>query len=202
MQHITEKEIEVLKYFYEHRKGHVRHINKFIKLSVHTLLKYLASLEIRGVLASRKEGNLKIYEINIYNDLSKLFFQYFDIERLNAIEYYRAKAIKEFVYRIKTKNIPYFIILFGSSAKGNYTKKSDIDLIIVYTEINKNLLRDIEELKKKTFAETGIKVNSVLMQLKEFYKEKDNKQNFALQDALTYGYPIFGSQFYYEVMFK
>jgi hypothetical protein len=46
-------------------------------------------------------------------------------------------------------------------------------------------------------AERGVKINFVLIKLKEFLKEKNNKNNYALQDALTTGYPIFGNQTYY-----
>ena len=46
VQHVTEQELDLLRYFYEHRKGHVRQVKKAVKLSEHTLLKYLNSLNI------------------------------------------------------------------------------------------------------------------------------------------------------------
>ena len=82
MQHITEQELDLLKYFYEHRRGHVRQVKKLVKLSEHTLLKYFRSLEKRKMLSSRKEGNLKIYDLNLESALVKVFFSYFDLERI------------------------------------------------------------------------------------------------------------------------
>ncbi len=202
MQHITEQELDLLKYFYEHRKGHVRQVKKSVKLSEHTLLKYFSSLEKRKVLSSRKEGNLKIYEVNLKSALVKVFFSYFDLERLETIEYKRGKAVKFFVEEVKDIKFPYFILLFGSSAKGNYTAKSDIDIILVFDVSEKGLREKIEKIKKNILAETGLKVNNIIMELDEFLKEKENKQNYALQDAITSGYPIFGHQLYYEVIFK
>lgn len=201
VQHVTEKELDLLKYFYKHRKGYVRQINNAVKLSEHTLLKYLQSLERRDVLGSRKEGNLKIYEINRDSALVKVFFSYFDVERLELLEYKRGKAIKMFIDGLRKVKIPYFILLFGSTAKGNYTVKSDIDMIVVFDISEKGIPEKIEEIKKNIVAETGLKVNNVVMKLDEFLKEKDNRQNYALQDAIASGYPVFGNQLYYEVIF-
>jgi len=202
VQHITEKELDLLRYFYEHRKGHVRQVKKAVRLSEHTLLKYFGSLEKRKMLSSQKEGNLKIYEVNLESALVKVFFSYFDLERLELLEYKRGKAVKMFVEEVKNIKLPYFALLFGSTAKGNYTNKSDIDIIIVFDVLGKDLNTKIDEIKKNIFAEIGLKVNCIVMKLDEFLKEKENKQNYALQDAVTSGYPVFGNQLYYEVIFK
>ena len=200
VQHVTEQELDLLRYFYEHRKGHVRQIKKLVKLSEHTLLKYFSSLEKRKMLSSRKEGNLKIYEVNVESALVKVFFSYFDVERVEMLEYKRGKAVKMFVEEVKAIKIPYFVLLFGSTAKENYTPKSDVDIIVVYENISKT--QKIEGIKKNILAEIGLKVNSIIMGLDEFLKEMKNKQNYALQDAITSGYPVFGNQIYYEVIFK
>jgi len=201
MQHITEQELDLLKYFYEHRTGYVRQVKKAVKLSVHTMLKYLNSLEKRKMLSSRREGNLKIYEVNLNSVFVKVFYSYFDLVRLDSLEYKRGKAMKMFVEMLKNIKIPYFVILFGSTAKGNYTAKSDLDIIVVYDIIDKNITEKMAEIKRNILAETGLKVNNIVMGLDEFLKEKENKQNYALQDALISGYPVFGNQVYYEVLF-
>ncbi|MDP3640671.1 MAG: nucleotidyltransferase domain-containing protein, partial [Nanoarchaeota archaeon] len=173
-----------------------------VTLSEHTLLKYLSSLEKRGIVHSRKEGNLKIYEISLNSAFVKVFFSYFDLERLHRLEYKRGTAIQVFVEKIKNIKIPYFTLLFGSTAKENYTAKSDIDLIVVYGAGEKGATKGIDSLKKQILAETGLRLNSIVMRLDEFLKERENKQNYALQDALSYGYPVFGNQLYYEIMFQ
>ena len=202
VQHVTEKELDLLRYFYEHRKGYVRQVKKAVKLSEHTLLKYLNSLEERKMLSSRSEGNLKIYEVKLESALVKVFFSYFDLEKLELLEYKRGKAVKMFVDEVKKFKIPYFVLLFGSTAKDNYTVKSDIDVIIVFDVLGKDLNVKIDIIKKNILAEIGLKVNYIVMKLDEFLKEKGNKQNYALQDAITSGYPVSGNQLYYEVIFQ
>jgi predicted nucleotidyltransferase len=199
VQHFTEKELDILRFFYERKKGHVRLIKKSIKLSEHTLLKYLKSLEQRKVLRSRREGNLKIYEINRESAYLKVFFSYFDLVRLDSLEYKRGKAVKMFVNLLKRNKFPFFVLLFGSTAKDNYTAKSDIDIIVVFDTVDKNISKNVNEVKKRIRAETGLSINIIIMKLSEFLKEKDNKENYALQDAITTGYPVFGNQSYHEV---
>lgn len=199
MQHFTGKELELLKYFYQKKKGYVRQIKREVKLSEHTLLKYLNSLEKRKIITLREEGNLKIYEINAENALVKVFYSYFDLVRLDDLEYRRGKAVNMFVMMVKGVKIPYFVLLFGSTAKDNYTIKSDVDIIVIYDNIEKSVKDKVESIKKLIVAETGIMVNCIVMRLNEFLKEKENKQNYAIQDALAHGYPVFGNQLYYEM---
>lgn len=200
MQHITEKELDILRYFYTWKRGHVRRIKKEAKISEHTLLKYLKTLEKKGMLHSGKEGNLKIYELNTKSGLVKIFFSYFDLERLESLEYKRSKAVKLFISLLKDAKMPYFVLLFGSTAKGTFTAKSDIDIIAVYENVNRAIADKIENIKKNALAETGLKVNAIAMAMDEFKKEKVNKANYALQDAVASGYPVFGNQIYYEAI--
>src|SRR3989344_5552054 len=192
VQHLTDKEIELIKYFYEHKVGHVRQIKKTTKMHEHTLIKYLKKLENKKILFSKKQGNLKIFEINVENPLTKILFSYFDVLRLNNLEYQRRKTIYEFLSRIKEVKLPYFILVFGSTSKGNYTARSDIDLIAVYDNYD-NLKSKIDIIVKDLHAETNLKINFILMRLDEFIKERVNMKNYALQDALKTGYPIIGN---------
>src|SRR3989344_5777373 len=117
MQHLTDKELKLIKYFYEYKLGHVRKIKKLTKMHEHTLIKYLVELENKRILFSKKQGNLKIFEINTKNSLTKILFSYFDMLKLNNLEYKRKRAIEQFLERIKEIKLPYFILLFGSTSK-------------------------------------------------------------------------------------
>jgi predicted nucleotidyltransferase/DNA-binding HxlR family transcriptional regulator len=201
VQHLTEKELELIQYFYYHKKGHVRKIKRAVDMSEHTLLKYLDRLEKRGLIGVRLEGNLKIYEsIDESVELS-LLYSYIDLQRLRKLEHKRFKALWKLITELKTKDMPYFILLFGSTAKGNYTRKSDIDVISVHNNVksitHKEFQKGVKSAKQTIKAETGIEINLIPMSLDEFRKEMKNKENHALQDALNTGYPIFGNQLYY-----
>ncbi len=192
--------MEILSFFYLNKKGYVRQINRELKVSEHTLLKYLESLEKKDALIIKKEGNLKIFLANQKSFIIKTIFSYFDLQRMEKLELRRRKAIKSALKELMKKKIPYFVILFGSSAKNNYSNESDIDIISVFESTEKAILKSIREIQNKVKAETDITTNIIPMGIKEFLKEKKSKQNFALQDALESGYPIFGNLLFYAVM--
>lgn len=199
MQHITDKELRILHYFYRQKQGYVRQIKNNISLSEHTLLKYLKLLESKKLLESRKQGNQKVYMLNPGNLLVKPLFTYFDISRIQNLESKRKRAIKGFLSGAKEIKLPYFILLFGSTAKENYTRTSDIDLVIVYDTYDKRTTAGMNDLARDISAETGLRINFTLMRMDEFSKEKNNKENHALQDALKTGYPVMGNTLYYEI---
>jgi len=95
---------------------------------------------------------MKIFEVNYKNLLVKVFFSYFNILRINGLEYKRRRAVEEFLLRIKEIKIPYFVLLFGSTPKGGYRKKSDIDLVIVYDTYGRETGNKMNGLVKDVFA--------------------------------------------------
>lgn len=200
MQHFTERELDILYYFYKNKRSHVREIKRETKISEHTLLKYLKKLKERELLSVDQSTYLKVYEVNLQHPLMKVIYAYFDIEKLSSIEHKRVKATEDFILALKKIKLPYFVLLFGSTAKGIYAKESDIDVLVAYERIDKRLLQQIHEIEKKIRAERGFNVNTITITLHEFLKEKTHKENYALQDALRTGYPIFGHQTFYEVM--
>ena len=141
-----------------------------------------------------------MFQINMQPPLTKTIYSYFDIQRLESLDHKRKRATEEFLKRIKKIKLPHFVLLFGSTAKENYTETSDIDLIIIYEDYDQKMGQQIEAAARNTFAETGLVINFILMKLEEFLKEKNNKENHALQDALQTGYPVIGNSFFYEVM--
>jgi len=68
------------------------------------------------------------------------------------------ELIKEFIELVKEDNIQIEkVILFGSYAKGNYHKDSDIDLAIVSSDFKEN--EYIENMSKLLLKATEIKVD-------------------------------------------
>jgi len=95
---------------------------------------------------------------------------------LNSVKiFYPRYSQREVIDRIK-KSIPELkklieikrVILFGSYAKGNFTAKSDIDILIIYSEYkNENLFKEI----KKTINLYNLQPH--LFTEKEYKKQKE-----------------------------
>jgi len=183
---------KILKLFYEDKKArfHLREIARKTKLYANSAARFLNQLEKEGLLTSQKDGNLKKYKIKKNEKLSNIFNS-FDIERLNKLPLARKRAIDYFIEKLQER--PIIVLLFGSTAKENFRKKSDIDLFLI---VNKKI--DITKAKDYVDAQVGIKINCFQIIYDEFLKEIKLKEDKVIQSALNTGYPIFNQAVFYK----
>ena len=82
------------------------------------------------------------------------------------------------------------IYLFGSAAKGTATEESDIDLLVVYSDMEEwNLLEVASEISFKIACEEGKLIETVPMSKQEF--EQSLGRSPFLWEVLKFGRPIF-----------
>ena len=116
----------------------VREYAKLIGISPPTASVYLKEFNNEKILNSWKERKYNFYKANRDNNLF--------IDLMKA--YYRIKLKDLIQYISKISNFP-TIILFGSLAKGEANKNSDIDLYIDSNKIEINLSKFEKILKRK-----------------------------------------------------
>lgn len=184
---------KILKLFYENKKAriHLRDIARKTKLNENSVTRFLKALEKEQILISKKDGNLKKYNI-LKNSNTLLLFAIFDMEKLNNLPVIRKRAINYFLNSLKEK--PIITLLFGSTATETFKKNSDIDLLLIM-----NKKGNVDESEKYVDAQTGIKVNCLQVSFNEFIREIRLKQDKVMQSALNNGYPIFNNIYFYEV---
>lgn len=101
-----------------------------------TVIKWLNFLESYHVLKVAKKGNLKYYSINKENPI---------IKQLKSLT--NTMNVYEFAEQLSGKGLE--IYLFGSSARGEDTEQSDIDVLII-GKINKHeLVKFIDDVKER-----------------------------------------------------
>jgi len=118
-----EKE-NIVKLFFDEpqREFHLREIARIVKVSSSTAKKYLDYFEKEKVILSKRERNLRIF---IANTESRKFKQLkINYNILKIIDF----GVLDFLE--KELNFP-TIILFGSQARGENGKNSDMDLFIL-----------------------------------------------------------------------
>jgi len=92
------------------------------------------------------------------------------------------------------KNLPeeiYTIILFGSASRGEETKKSDIDLLVV-----SNKKQDLSKNKKEAEITSIYHISLFQATITQFKKNKDP----VIIQARKTGFPIYKEQNFYEVL--
>ena len=149
--------------------------------SKNNLLKNLNSITNNKILTKEENKSNTFYSINYQNNVSIALLNLINKIRFENLSFDIKKGILEAIFTSK----PRIAILFGSYAKKNYNKKSDIDLIF-FDAIKK---KDINEISGKY----GIKLNIIFMKLDEL--QKDNE---TLNHIIKTGYPLAGGEYFYN----
>lgn len=159
MTKVEERIIELLA-LNPQREYYGAEIARAVKCSKGSASGILARFLVQKIIKSRSVGNLKFYQVNpcpfIVNYKISL-----TIKRLDAVVE-------------KLKKISTMIILFGSTARGEQTIESDIDLFVISK--NKELVVDvIKNSKLRNIIKPIIKTNSEWAEMEvkdpEFFNE-------------------------------
>ena len=162
-------------------KTHLRETARILNESHSTVLRKINELVKENILDYNIEGKNKIFFIK--NNLkAKNYIYSAEIHKLNKLlkKHPELSVIFEDIKKNFSKGI---IILFGSYAKGNPKKESDID---IYLETNNNKIKDkVKEINSKLSIKIGkfdiasllikeiIKNHIIIRGLEDFYERTD-----------------------------
>lgn len=148
---------------------HVREISRILKKNHRTISLALKKLEDKGIMIYKNVGRSKQYFLNFNNILTKEYIK--NVESFKFISFIEKHfAVKKLLNDL-SPNIKFIpIIVFGSYAKEEENKESDLDILI----INEKKISD----KIKEFSKLyNLKVYIHKFTQKQFengIKEKDN----------------------------
>ncbi len=130
---------------------YVREIALLVGRSHSTILPYLKELEKERVLTAKSIGKIRAYSLNMDSIIAREYLSM--AEAQVTIEHLKKtlliRKVNDELFRMNPEGT---IILFGSYAKGNYTKDSDIDLFYLGDIADADVLRmrDIGKIYGKT----------------------------------------------------
>ena len=134
---------------------------KKTKLSKATLAKYLQFLTKNEFIEIKKAGSIKLYKYAKENIINKHF------KILRSL--FALQPLKQIAQKHNTD-----IYLYGSTARGENTEKSDIDLLVIGEDITKEIKTALgKEVKTTTY--TPLEWSEMSKKDKPFYErvEKD-----------------------------
>ena len=144
---ITQTTLKILGLYTNNYKKslHLREISRQTKVDVKAIQLQLKKLEAINILSSTMRGKNKEYTLNQGNISAKYYLNMAEV--FTTVIYLQKNfLIKKIISEIDHK-IDDPIILFGSFAKGNYTKESDIDLFVISDKkINRNMILEASRL--------------------------------------------------------
>lgn len=133
---------KILKLFFEQpaKSFQIREIAKLSKIPKTTANRYINELLKENLIKKEKKGVFPSYTSNETEFYYKFYKKIYFLEDI-----YRSGLIED----IEKKLYPKSIILFGSFAKAEYTKDSDIDIFVQAKEQSIDLLKFEKKLKHK-----------------------------------------------------
>lgn len=192
---LSKSEWKILNIFLENpwKKLYTREIIRLSCVGPNTAIKILKNLEKIGIFSSTKSGNLIQYNINNNEFVKRLLFLHHEKKIANLAEEFKIYINRIRDYSKKEKIIS--IVLFGSVAKENADKLSDIDILIIHE--NKFDKDDQRNLFNKYPREVQI----VDFERKEF-ASKYIEGNELIINIIKSGIIVYDREFYHNYLFK
>jgi predicted nucleotidyltransferase len=186
---ITEKQLKIIEVFRKNigKKIMFNDIKKTVKIKSNSFLqKALLKFKKEGVIESEKIGKSIIYSINL-NNKTMAYFSLIASELYDLPE----KAIYSIIKEVSKKTSFFSLIVFGSYAKKENKKGSDLDIVIIVEEnrIIKEISPLIESIKRKEI----INIDCQIFTSKEFIEmlnaEKENVGKEIIRNHIVFYNP-------------
>jgi predicted nucleotidyltransferase len=143
-----------------------RQIAKKLKMNQKTVSNILNKLEKEHILKFSTEGKNKYYYLNRFNKKIREIIKLIEINK--KIKFLEHSSLKELFNKLEQRSRG-ILIVFGSYAKNQATKKSDLDVFIM------GEIQDVKDLEGLY----NIKINIV-----KSSKEKFNKQDTFIKEII------------------
>jgi predicted nucleotidyltransferase len=155
---ISQTREKILRLFFDNPELHIhqRGIARQANVAPHNVNKYLKEFVQDGLLIRSEISNLTLFRINPQNDFLFKVFELFEMRRKSRFLVKNKKISRmlseynENLIRLSSREIQ-MVILFGSVARGKWTKGSDIEILTVTSksEEKRKIIRVQEEAAKE-----------------------------------------------------
>tara|TARA_Y100000310_G_scaffold184656_1_gene184788 strand:- start:57 stop:623 length:567 start_codon:yes stop_codon:yes gene_type:complete len=187
MDYINKNSIRIIEILKE-RKAYFNEIYEKSKIkSKNNLLKNLTLLTANKLLIKEENKSNTFYSVNYSNNILIAIINLVNQIKFEKLPFNVKKSIFECILLLKPKTV----VLFGSYAKGNYKKKSDIDLL--FFEIVDEERKKIKEISRSY----GVQINAVFMEFREL-----NFNSESIKHIFKTGYPLTGETYFYNEIKK
>lgn len=161
-------EIRILKRIYLTPGIHKRELSKQLKIGMPSV--DYALKKIDKLIKKKKSGNQINYFLNYSSEAIVPALYAVEYSRLEELPLKVKSAVSSFLKELNQK--PVIAAIFGSYARNDYTKDSDIDIFLVFQEIKNS--KNIENTAKKISMRTNAEINPVYLDYNSFKESFHN----------------------------
>lgn len=158
--------VKILRYFFANpdKKYYLRELERILGISVGNIRRELLALKKAGLFESKLEGKQVYYFLNKNSPIFKEF------KKIVAKTIGAEAVLKEKLMQVKGLEVAF---IYGSVAREKEDEFSDIDIFVVGSINEDNLLKFVREVEKELLQE----INYVI------FAEKDIKENIIKKDV-------------------
>ena len=187
---------KIIKILDENRKGkHIRELSRLIGTGLPNVKRYLDILEKEKIVKREKIGNI-INSSLLYNNLLVPYLKQINTYKFIELPKNVQLAIQDFLDSLEQK--PLISLIFGSYAKGSYTKNSDLDIFLVFQNVNNE--KNIEETTKRISMRSNININPIYIEYLTFKSNFMDKNHSFSNEIRNNVIIINGVEYYYELI--
>lgn len=209
LQSLTAKSMDVLSTMHEDLEKwyYTNELARKAKVSSYTVSVNLSKLAKEGLVVVKEEGREKYYRINLKNSEARKLCELFETQKREAFYSKNRRlswALQEFVKRL-LDFLPEVqsAVLFGSAARGEATKGSDVDVLILVPKVNeqefKQLSKSVSDLASRVRSRFPVRLSPVVVALEDFQRGLREGQRFT-DDVQHDAIVIFGEGRYYTML--
>lgn len=184
------KKIVKTLFLYSKRQWSCSVVEEVTRTSHATAFRTLSSLTYYGLLKTTKVNRKDvIYELVLESPLTK------ELRRIFEIQVNVAKTMaKSFADKIKFNGV-LSVILYGSTAKGDIKPESDIDVLVIIHNYDKELEKKIYDFSGELSSKYNKTISPVIMTEKDLQKEKNSNfiKSVKANMKVLYGKNPFGT---------
>lgn len=171
---ITEKQLKIMEVFRKNigKKIMFKEIKKQSRIKSNSFLqKALIKFKKEGIIESEKIGKSILYSIQL-NNRTMAYFSVIASELYELPE----KLLNSIIRTVSKKTAFFSLVIFGSYAKKENRKGSDLDMAIIVEEnrIIKEIMPLIESIKRKEIIPIDCQIFSVREFIEMLNSEKEN----------------------------
>ena len=181
-------------------------ISRQLKIGYRPAYNHILAMEKESMIKVERVGNAKQCLLNLENARTRHILEEVSMlkkeELLKENQKLRA-ALEGLIQKLTGQFISevHSIALFGSYAKGTFTKPSDVDLLFIVADMKgRNLREGIERECASYQYSHNMKVSPLITDISEFGKMLKSKGFNVGREAREYGMPLYGFEMFWRLM--
>ena len=159
---------------------HTREVCRLSRLTLPAVSKHINRGESDGIITIERRGGLKISRLDFKSPRLVPILQEVELGRFHELPHKIQSSFSSFVEDLEER--PLIALIFGSFAKSTHSKRSDLDVLLVFQRIDNKLTKSIELSAAKIKGRTMVNIQPVSLGYDEFEKEISDKENGFMDD--------------------